>query len=347
MFSLEKIVRENIRQLVPYSSARKEFEGEAQIFLDANENPFGTLNRYPDPFQSELKVKLSGVKSIAPGNIFIGNGSDEVLDLAFRIFCEPAKDKVLAFYPSYGMYSVSANINNVELIEIPLTEDFQFPETLTDTISKLSNLKMIIICSPNNPTGNTMNPEIIRTLLKDFEGIVIIDEAYIDFSDKPSWLQELQDFPNLIIMQTLSKAWALASARIGMAYASKEIIQLFNKIKPPYNVSSLNQKAAINALSQIKTFNSNIRLIQKEKQRMIELLHSIPSINQVFPSDANFLLVQITDAKKVYKKLIGKGIVVRDRSNLLENCLRITIGKPEENNQLLKCLKNAESTVLG
>jgi histidinol-phosphate aminotransferase len=269
MFSLKNIVRKNILNLKGYSSARDEYSGVANVFLDANENPFGELNRYPDPQQKELKKSLSNLKNINTENIFIGNGSDEVIDLAFRIFCNPGEDKALTFSPTYGMYDVSADINNIDLVKIPLTDNFQI--NLKEVTPYLSdkNLKIIFICSPNNPTGNTIKTSDIENILNNFNGIVIIDEAYIDFSSSESWNTKIEQYPNLIVSQTFSKAWGLAAARVGVAYTNKNIISLFNKIKPPYNVSSLNQKAAINSLNNFELFEKNKKLILQEKKTII------------------------------------------------------------------------------
>ncbi|MFT6166199.1 MAG: histidinol-phosphate aminotransferase [Vicingaceae bacterium] len=342
MYDLKKIVRPSILALQPYSSARDEFNGNNATFLDANENPFGELNRYPDPYQKELKQKLSNLKTIPTENIFIGNGSDEVIDLTCRIFCNPGKDKALTFSPTYGMYDVSAGINNIELIQDPLNKDFQINTDGLSTYLNDDRLKLIFICSPNNPTGNSIKLKAIKYILNNFTGIVNIDEAYIDFSETVSWVNELNNYPNLIVSQTFSKAWGLAAARVGAAYASKEIIALFNKVKPPYNVSQLNQQAAINALGNTVLFEENKQLILNEKKRLVESLAQINLITKIYPSDANFLLVQVVDANKTYADLVQKRVITRNRNNVIENCIRITVGNKEENNLLIDALKNIE-----
>lgn len=340
MFDLENIVRPNILALKPYSSARDEFSGKEGIFLDANENPYGQLNRYPDPYQKELKVRLSKLKKISIENIFIGNGSDEIIDLAFRIFCQPGKDAALSFTPTYGMYEVSAAINDIELIKIPLNDAFQIDMQSFEKQLTKSNIKLILICSPNNPTGNSINKRDIEYLLDKFKGIVLIDEAYIDFAPNESWISLLEKYPNLIVSQTFSKAWGLAAARIGTAYASEEIIHLFNKVKPPYNVSKLNQQAALSALENSIKFKKNKDIILAEKERLIFALKQSEIVLKVYPSDANFLLVEVKDANKVYRNLVEQKVIIRNRNSVIKNCIRISIGKPEENAQLLNALKN-------
>lgn len=339
MFSLKNIVRENILNLNPYSSARDEYTGEASVFLDANENPFGKLNRYPDPQQKKLKNSLSSLKKINAENIFIGNGSDEVIDLAFRIFCTPGSDKALTFSPTYGMYEVSASINNVELIKIPLTDNFQI--NLEDVKPYLSNeqIKIIFICSPNNPTGNTINGTEIEYILKNFNGIVLIDEAYIDFSPESSWNKKLAEYPNLIVSQTFSKAWGLAAARVGMAYTNTKIIAFFNKVKPPYNVSELNQKAALNTLENINLFKKNRKTLLTEKKELAHTLTLLPQVKKVHPSDANFLLIEVDNANEIYNDLVAQKIIIRNRNSVIKNCIRITVGNQEENIKLVDALK--------
>ncbi len=339
MFKLENIVRANILSLQPYSSARDETVGNSGILLDANENPYGKLNRYPDPHQKELKRKLAGLKGVKSENVFVGNGSDEVIDLAFRIFCNPNEDKALTFSPTYGMYAVSAAINHVEMIEPPLTKEFQIDLKLTVDYLADSRLKLIFICSPNNPTGNLINRNDIEYLLNNFNGIVIIDEAYVDFSSSASWIKSLEQYPNLIVSQTFSKARGLAGARVGMAYAKENIIQLFNKVKPPYNVSELNQKAAVKALSDTVRFNRNLQTIKQEKAKLEKEIGRLKQLVRIYPSDANFLLVEVTDAGRIYDELIKQNIMIRNRSNILKNCLRISVGTPDENEQLLTALK--------
>ncbi len=332
MFNLEKLVRKNILALQPYSSARDEYKGKDAIFLDANENPFGKLNRYPDPKQLELKKKLSEIKNIAVENIFVGNGSDEVIDLAYRIFCEPGKDKALTFTPTYGMYDVSAGINDVELIKIPLTDDFQIDFDGTENYLKDKNLKLIFICSPNNPTGN--NIDNIEKIIENFKGIVFIDEAYIDFSNADSFIKKIEQYPNIIVSQTFSKAWGLAAARVGTAYASKPIIDLYNKVKPPYNVSKLNQDEALKTLLAVDDFENNKKIILEEREKLIKNLSVLPIVKKIYPSDANFILVEVDDANKIYEKLVDAKVITRNRNNVVKNCLRITVGSEEENAKL-------------
>jgi len=341
MFRLKNIVRQNILNLNPYSSARNEYTGEASVYLDANENPFGNLNRYPDPQQKELKYSLSSLKNINTENIFIGNGSDEVIDLAFRIFCNPGKDKALTFSPTYGMYDVSANINDVELLKIHLTDNFQI--NLDEVKPYLNNeyLKIIFICSPNNPTGNTINTVDIEYILNNFNGIVIVDEAYIDFSPENSWNTKLAEYPNLIVSQTFSKAWGLAAARVGVAYANTNLIELFNKVKPPYNVSELNQKAAIKVLGNYTEFEKNKQIIIAEKEKLVKALKILVKVKKVYPSDANFLLVEVDNANGIYNNLVAQKIIIRNRNSVIKNCIRITIGSPEENTKLINALKNS------
>ncbi|MFC4685581.1 histidinol-phosphate transaminase [Epilithonimonas pallida] len=337
---IQKLIRKNILNLEPYSSARDEFKGENGIFLDANENPFGELNRYPDPYQSKVKQKLSEINQISTENIFLGNGSDEVIDLAFRIFCEPKKDKVLTFSPTYGMYKVSANINDVELINLDLNDDFQINLETLKPYLKDENLKIIFICSPNNPTGNSIKN--IKYILENFNGIVFIDEAYSDFSPEESFRNQIKNYPNLIVSQTFSKAWAMASVRVGIAYASKEIIKFYNNVKPPYNISQLNQDTILNTLSnkKINQVSENIKIIQKEKKNLIESLKKINLVKKTFHSDANFILIEVENADSVYKELVNKNVIIRNRNSVIKNCLRITIGSPEENEKLIQALQN-------
>lgn len=339
MFDLDKIVRPNIQKLKAYSSARDEFKGVAQVYLDANENPFGTLNRYPDPKQLTIKERLSIIKKVDKNQIFIGNGSDEVIDLAFRIFCEPSKDKALTFSPTYGMYDVSANINNVELIKQPLVNDFQISLNQLEPYLDMEDVKIIFICSPNNPTGNCFEDESIQYILENYKGIVIIDEAYIDFSSKVSYSTQLQKYPNLIVSQTFSKAWGLAGARVGVAYANSAIIDLYNKVKPPYNVSTLNQQAIMNSLNNLAQFEINKNTIINEKQKLINELKNIKLVQQIYPTQANFVLIEVTNADVIYEQLVAQKIIIRNRNNLVNNCLRITVGNKEENRQLIKALK--------
>jgi len=340
MINIESIVRPNILELKPYSSARDEFSGKEGIFLDANENPYGELNRYPDPYQKELKEKLAEIKGVETKNIFVGNGSDEVIDLAFRIFCTPGFDKALTFAPTYGMYDVSAAINNVELLKIPLNELFQIDLDKVKSYLADSSIKLIFICSPNNPTGNLMNRSDIEIILKNFNGIVIIDEAYIDFANAESLIVLINEYKNLIISQTFSKAWGLASARVGTAYASDKIITLYNKVKPPYNVSKINQQAAISALTNFKTYKYRLTAILNEKERLRTELEQSGLVKRIYPSDANFLLIEVDDANTLYNNLVAQYIITRNRNTQVTNCLRVTVGTPEENDELIDALKN-------
>lgn len=336
---IKNLVRKNILNLKPYSSARDEFEGENGIFLDANENPFGELNRYPDPYQLKIKQKLSELNQIPSENIFLGNGSDEVIDLAFRIFCEPKKDKVLTFSPTYGMYEVSANINDVELINLDLNDNFQIDlETLKPYFND-ENLKIIFICSPNNPTGNSIKN--IEYILENFNGIVFIDEAYIDFSPEESFTNQIKNYPNLIVSQTFSKAWGMASVRVGIAYASEEIIKFYNKVKPPYNISQLNQDAIIKTLNDenINQVSENIKIILEEKKSLIQNLEKLDLVKTIFPSDANFILIEVDNANSVYQELVNQNVIIRNRNSVIKNCLRITVGSPDENKKLIETLQ--------
>jgi histidinol-phosphate aminotransferase len=345
-FDLNKLVRENIRELTPYSSARDDFRGQAKIFLDANENSLGSplikwYNRYPDPHQSELKKAIGKVKGIEPGSIFLGNGSDECIDLLYRCFCEPKKDNVIVCPPTYGMYKVSGNINDVEVREARLLENFQLHINQIEHLID-ENTKIIWVCSPNNPTGNSMNREDIETILNNFNGIVVIDEAYINFSKHKSFLQELRDYPSLVVLQTFSKAWGLAALRLGSAFASDEIISLLNKIKPPYNINKATQDLVMQALGEIIQVNDMIKELVGMRDALVKVFEQMPLVEKVYPSDANFLLVKIKNAGKVYEYLLTKGIVVRDRSNvqLCDNCLRITIGSEDEITLLVRAMRD-------
>ena len=343
MFDLKKIVRPNIVSLKPYSSARDEFSGEEGVFLDANENPYGTLNRYPDSYQKELKEKLSEYKKIPIKNMFIGNGSDEIMDLIVRVFCNPGVDKALTFTPTFGMYQVVADINDIELIKLPLKDDFQIKIGSLNPYLNDNNLKLIFICSPNNPTGNCFLEDDINYILQNFKGIIVIDEAYIDFSETDSWLKAMGKHPNLIITQTFSKAWALASARVGIAYTSPEIVDVLNNVKMPYNVSKLNQETAIKALDNETEFKKNVAAILKQKDLLIRNLNQFDIVKKIYPSDANFLLVEFDNANKIYKDLVAQKIITRNRHKLVNNCIRITVGTPEENRKLINALKEIES----
>ncbi len=343
-FNINNLIRENIKKLVPYSSARDEFSGEATVFLDANENSLGSpttkwYNRYPDPHQIKLKQKISLIKSLPAENIFLGNGSDECIDILYRGFCEPGRDNVIICPPTYGMYEVGAHINNVELRKVPLLKNFQLNlEGLDNQIDGFT--KIIWLCSPNNPTANSLDREDIKNILENFNGIVVIDEAYINFSRQRSFLTELNTYPNLVVLQTLSKAWGLAGLRVGMAFAGKEIIEVCNKIKPPYNIGQATQDLVLVALDRLGEVNEMIKILVKERDILAKQLLSVGMVQKVYPSDANFILVQVKDAKKIYGELLKKGIVVRDRSNvqLCEECLRITVGTASENKTLLNAL---------
>jgi len=340
MVDINKLVRGNVIRLTPYSSARDEFSGKSGIFMDANENPYGNLNRYPDPYQRDLKKAISKVKGVEEEKIFLGNGSDEIIDLCFRIFCNPGIDKVLTFTPTYGMYQVSASVNDIEVIRIPLNENFQIDMNKVSPLFSDKNLKMIFICSPNNPTGNAMNYPDVEKILSNFEGIVVIDEAYIDFSEKPSFIRLIERYPNLIIMQTFSKAFGLAAARIGMAFSNRSVMQYFNKLKPPYNISTINQKAVLSKLGRIEEYKTQVIKIKKERERLSSNLIKMKFTEKVFPSDANFLLVKVKNADYIYKTLVNKNIITRNRSSIINNCLRITIGKKSENDKLVNALKS-------
>lgn len=337
---IDSLVRKNIKNLKPYSSARDEFQGTASVFLDANENPNPSpYNRYPDPLQKELKSKISSIKKINPDNIFLGNGSDEPIDLLFRAFCEPGIDNVVIPQPTYGMYSVSANINNVEIKQAWLTPDFDL-----DVIAIQScwdnHSKLLFLCSPNNPSGNLLSSEKIIELVNSFHGLVVVDEAYIDFTNQPSFSLRLNEFSNLVVLQTLSKAWGLAAIRLGMCFANKAIIHVLNKIKPPYNISILTQQVASKELEMEARKEKWVKEILEERENLIQQLKSIKSVITVYPSDANFVLAKMKDAKLMYQKLIEREIVVRDRSSVIlcDNCLRITVGTKTENQKLLNAL---------
>lgn len=343
---INKLVRENIKKLVPYSSARDEFKGKADVFLDANENSLGSplsknYNRYPDPLQWRIKYRLAEIKGVPPQNMFIGNGSDECIDILYRGFCNPGKDNVIICPPTYGMYEVSANINDVEIRKARLLDDFQLDlihlENLVD-----ENTKLIWICSPNNPTANSFHREDIETILNNFNGIVVIDEAYINFSKQKSFIQELTEYPNLVVMQTLSKAWGLAALRLGMAFASEDIIAVFNKIKPPYNISQAVQELVLQALENVDQVNGFIKELVQSREELELLLKKLPLVQKVYPSDANFLLVKVNDARGIYEYLLSSAIVVRDRSKveLCEGCLRITVGTKDENQKLIDALNH-------
>lgn len=345
MFIAEDLLRENIRKLVPYSSARDEFKGEARVFIDANENSLGSplmkwYNRYPDPMQWKIKEKLAAIKGIAPQHIFLGNGSDECIDILYRAFCNPGKDNVIICPPTYGMYEVSAHINDVELRRARLLDNFQLDLIHLESLAD-ANTKIIWLCSPNNPTANSLNRQDIETVLNNFPGLVVIDEAYINFSRHRSFIAALQEYPNLVVMQTLSKAWGLAGLRLGMAFASEAIIEVYNRVKPPYNIGQATQELVLKALDEVAQVNDMIKLIVQLRNDLAMALMKLPVVQHVYDSDANFLLVKVTDAKAVYQYLLQNGIVVRDRSKveLCEGCLRITVGTEKENADLIKNLE--------
>lgn len=342
MKDLKDLVRTNIWELEPYSSARDEFHGSASVFLDANENPYNEpYNRYPDPLQWELKDRIAYLKEVDRDSIFLGNGSDEAIDLIIRASCEPGLDTVISIAPSYGMYEVAANINKVSFVKVPLDSSFDLnPDSLLDYVDEWT--KMIFLCSPNNPTGNNLNRNAIYKILKSFRGIVVLDEAYIDFSDEPSFLLELKNYPNLIVLQTLSKAWGAAGLRLGMAFASPEIIAILNKIKYPYNVNMLTQMQALEILNNEREMLFQLRQIKNERIRLWDALKEIPKVHTIYPSDANFFLVGVTRVNFVYQKLVKSGIIVRNRDHIrmCAGCLRITVGTPEENDALIEALKN-------
>ena len=342
MISLERLVRPNIWSLAPYSSARDEYSGkEAHVFLDANENPYNApYNRYPDPLQRELKQMLAKVKGVPAENIFLGNGSDEAIDLPYRIFCEPGRDNVVAIEPTYGMYKVCADINNIEYRQVLLDDHYQLhADRLLAACD--SHTKLIWICSPNNPTGNSLNRDEILKVVNQFQGIVIVDEAYIDFAQQLSLRQELPTHPNLIILQTMSKAWGSAAIRLGMAFASSDIIKIYNKVKYPYNVNQLTQLQAMEMLKDPYEVDKWVKTLLQERTHLIQAFIELPICQQVFPTDANFFLARVTDAQTVYDYLVDKGIIVRNRSRvqLCQNCLRITIGTRSENAELLSALR--------
>ena len=345
-FNLDLLVRENIKNLKPYSSARDEFKGEARIFLDANENSYGSplttwYNRYPDPLQWKVKEKLSPIKGIPPANMFLGNGSDECIDLLLRAFCEPGRDNIIICPPTYGMYEVSAGINDVAIKKVQLTPAFQLNlEGIEQAID--DNTKIIFLCSPNNPTANSLNPEDIEIILNNYFGIVVIDEAYINFSRFRSFSSRIQDYPNLVVMQTLSKAWGLAALRLGMAFAAENIIDLLNRIKPPYNINQATQDLVLKALDEVEQVNEMIRDIIRNRSQLVEALDKLDIVKHIYPSDANFILVKTVNAVGIYQYLLSSGIVVRDRSRveLCEGCLRITVGTEAENKTLVDALKN-------
>jgi len=344
-FDIQRLLRPHIQDLKPYSSARDEYAGTDGIFLDANENPFGStasgnFNRYPDPYQQDIKARLAEIKEVSREQIFLGNGSDEAIDLLMRAFCNPGKDNIIILPPTYGMYEVSAAINDVEIQRVNLTADFHLqPEKILGAVNE--NTKLIFICSPNNPTGNLMARADIYKVLENFRGIVVVDEAYIDFAPEVSMIGELGNFPNLMVIQTFSKAWGMASLRMGMGFASKEIIQVLNLIKPPYNISGLTQEKILEALAQPNAVHGMAGAIMEEKQQLEKRLLQLPKIQRVFPSDANFILIRVDRAREIYQFLIDEKIIIRDRSKvvLCEDCLRISVGTKEENESFLQAFE--------
>lgn len=344
-FNLQNIVRQHILSLAPYLSARDEYTGKEGIFLDANENPLGSVtpenwNRYPDPYQVDVKDKIAPIKGCRPSQIFLGNGSDEPIDLIIRLTCEPKEDNIVILPPTYGMYEVSASVNNVEIQKIPLTTDYQL-DTQKIITSINSKTKLIFICSPNNPTGNLIDRKAILNIVKNFQqGIVIIDEAYNDFSNEPSFIPELDNLPNVMVLQTFSKAWGLASLRLGMAFGSEELVKLLNKIKYPYNINGLTQRALFENIDNIEFMKDSVKKLNQNREKVIFELKKLPNVLNIFPSDANFLLVKFTDAKKIFDYLIEQKVIVRDRSKVIlcEDSLRISIGSEEENHILINLL---------
>jgi len=339
--NLNNLLRKNIQNLKPYSSARDEYSGDAMVFLDANENPFNEpYNRYPDPLQKKLKQKISALKNIPANQIFLGNGSDEPIDLLIRAFCEPGTDNIVTINPTYGMYQVAADTNNIEVIKVSLTSDFELePKQILQAVN--GNTKLIFLCSPNNPSGNSLDKDAMLGIIQNFNGLVIVDEAYIDFAPGKSFLPELDKYPNLVILQTFSKAWGMAGIRLGMAFAASEIIQVLNKIKYPYNLNILTQKKALELLDNKEQVDTWIKMLIDEREKMRKYLTKFHFVIKIFPSDANFLLVEMTNARGIYNYLVENGIIVRDRSkiHLCDNSLRITIGTMEEDNLLLQALK--------
>jgi histidinol-phosphate aminotransferase len=339
--NIEDLLRGNIKKIIPYSTARDEFKGDkVDVFLDANENPFNSrYNRYPDPKQKKLKQKISEISGISTPNIFLGNGSDEVIDLVVRAFCTPGKDKIMIHPPTYGMYQVAAETNDNEVVKVNLTPDFQL--NVDEILNQSNQVKVFFICSPNNPTGNTFSEKDIELLLNKMNSIIVIDEAYVNFSEKESWTKRLNEFPNLIIMQTLSKAWGLAGIRLGMCFASERIVQVLTNIKLPYNLNILTQETAFEMLGNVDEYNKNVSTIKSERERLFTELQRLPIVQEVFPSDGNYLLCRFNNANDTYDYLVKKGIIVRNRSTQLycDNCLRITVGTPEDNEELIGYLK--------
>ena len=348
MDKIEQWIRPNIRKMEAYSSARDEYKQKKGVFLDANENPYGRFNRYPDPLQNQLKSSIAKIKGMPESHLFLGNGSDEAIDLLFRIFCRPGKDKALQWSPTYGMYQVAAAVNDVELLSLPLDEEFQPELSELEAYLDKEEVKLMFLCSPNNPTGNAMDEDKVAWILDTFNGIVVIDEAYIDFSKKASWMHKVKAHPHLVVLQTLSKAWGLAALRIGMAFAQPGLIQYFNKVKPPYNISQANQDLALEKLKDIGTFETQVEDILAQRSWLRTQLEQLEFVKQLYPSDANFLLIKVTEGPTLYERLVREGLIVRNRSKLVNNSLRITVGTEKENQLLISTLQkiqNEESTI--
>lgn len=350
-FDIKQLVRPHLLSLKPYASARSEFSGQAQVWLDANENAYGTpgreindaFHRYPDPFQTKLKARISEIKGVPAEQIFLGNGSDEIIDLLIKAFCRPGQDNVIALPPTFGMYEVAAAVNDVEVHAASLTNDYQIDREAVEKAMD-ANTKLLFFCSPNNPTGNLLNPEEIRHFLHGFPGIVVVDEAYIDFTNQPGFLSELSEYPNLVVLQTFSKAWGMAALRLGVAYSSAEIVGFLNKIKLPYNVSSLTQQTALGILKNTDHHTSMVEMIIKQREWLLNALKPLTMVEKIYPTDANFMLVRVQDAHQLYEFLVNEGVVVRNRANvrLCEGALRITVGTETENQALVEKLKQYE-----
>lgn len=349
-FDIQKLVRPSVLNLKPYASARHDFAGEAEVYLDANENSYGSpaeegLHRYPDPYQDELRTALSQYKSIEISKIFFGNGSDEPIDLLMRAFCRPGLDHIITQPPTYSMYGISATINDIRVKQVPLHPNFQCDiEALKEQVDSLT--RMIFFCSPNNPSGNVMKREAIESILELNQCLVVVDEAYIDFADEPSFIHSLDKYPNLVVLQTFSKAWGLAAARLGVMFANEEVIAVLNKIKPPYNISLLSQQAGVNALQNSDSALAKINKLKSERQKLSKALAELPGVIRIYPSDANFLLVKFHNADELYQQLTQQGIIVRNRSKELhcDNCLRITVGTEQENNRLVQVLYSMQKS---
>lgn len=338
---IDKYIRPNIRDLAPYSTARDEYQGEIGIYLDANENPYDNgLNRYPDPYQKALKARLSRLKGVPPENIFVGNGSDEPIDLAYRVFCEPGREEAVAAVPTYGMYKVAAAVNDVRFTEVPLDGDFRLDaRRVLEAVTPRT--KLVFLCSPNNPSGNLLDEAQVEKVVRGFDGIVVLDEAYVDFAGKPGFLPRLKEFPNLVVFQTLSKAWGMAGLRLGLAFADRRIVETMTRVKYPYNINVLTQRTVLERLDrEEENVRAQTAVLAGERERLFKALQGFPFIRKVYPSDANFLLVKADRARELYERLIGGGIIVRDRSKVggCADCLRITVGTPAQNDRLLELL---------